>query len=387
MKGSKMGNKGNGGLSPIRHHNFCAGPAALPTAVLERARDEMLDYRGHGLSVMEMSHRSPEYVAIAEKAEADLRELLAIPANYKVLFTQGGATQQFAAVPYNLLGQGGSANFVDTGIWSRKAIAEARHLFGDVRVAASSEAAGNTAVPRPEQLELSADAAYLHYTANETIGGLAFDYIPGSEGGGPRRADGREVPLVCDMSSSILSGPLDVSRFGIIYAGAQKNIGPAGLVVVIVRDDLLDRARPDMPSLFGYKALAEAGSMVNTPATYSWYLAGLVFEWLKDDIGGLSAMEAINARKAARLYAAIDASELYSNPIAVANRSRMNVPFVLADARLDEAFLAEAEAAGLLNLQGHRSVGGMRASLYNAVPEAAVEALVEFMADFEKRRG
>ncbi|WP_282040307.1 3-phosphoserine/phosphohydroxythreonine transaminase [Halomonas alimentaria] len=377
-----MGNKGNGGLSPIRHHNFCAGPAALPTAVLERARDEMLDYRGHGLSVMEMSHRSPEYVAIAEKAEADLRELLAIPANYRVLFTQGGATQQFAAVPYNLLGQGGSANFVDTGIWSRKAIAEARHLFGDVHVAASSEAAGNTAVPRPEQLELSADAAYLHYTANETIGGLAFDYIPDVV-----RPDGREVPLVCDMSSSILSGPLDVSRFGIIYAGAQKNIGPAGLVVVIVRDDLLDRARPDMPSLFGYKALAEAGSMVNTPATYSWYLAGLVFEWLKDDIGGLSAMEAINARKAAKLYAAIDASALYSNPIAPANRSRMNVPFVLADERLDKPFLAEAEQAGLLNLKGHRSVGGMRASLYNAVPEAAVDALIDFMADFENRRG
>ncbi|MDY7117334.1 3-phosphoserine/phosphohydroxythreonine transaminase [Halomonas sp. SSL-5] len=377
-----MGNKGNGGLSPIRHHNFCAGPAALPTAVLERARDEMLDYRGHGLSVMEMSHRSPEYVAIAEKAEADLRELLAIPANYKVLFTQGGATQQFAAVPFNLLGQGGSANFVDTGIWSRKAIAEARHLFGDVHVAASSEAGGNTAVPRPEQLELSGDAGYLHYTANETIGGLAFDYTPRA-----MRPDGREVPLVCDMSSSILSGPLDVSRFGVIYAGAQKNIGPAGLVVVIVRDDLLDRARADMPSLFGYKALAEAGSMVNTPATYSWYLAGLVFEWLKDDIGGLSAMEAINARKAEKLYAAIDGSGLYSNPIATANRSRMNVPFVLADDRLDKPFLAEAEEAGLLNLKGHRSVGGMRASLYNAVPEAAVDALIDFMADFENRRG
>ncbi|WP_110070396.1 3-phosphoserine/phosphohydroxythreonine transaminase [Halomonas sp. A11-A] len=359
-----------------RHYNFCAGPAALPTAVLERARDELLDYQGRGLSVMEMSHRSDEFVAIAEKAEADLRELLAIPANYRVLFTQGGATQQFAAVPYNLLGPGGRANFVNTGIWSKKAIAEARHLFGDVHVAATSEASGHLAVPRPEEILLSNDAAYLHYTANETIGGLAFDYIPEAP-----------VPVVCDMSSSILSGPLDVSRFGVIYAGAQKNIGPAGLVVVIVRDDLLDRARADMPSLFGYRALADAGSMINTPATYSWYLAGLVFEWLKDEVGGLAAMEAINARKAARLYAAIDASELYSNPIAVANRSRMNVPFVLADARLDEAFLAEAEAAGLLNLQGHRSVGGMRASLYNAVPEAAVEALVEFMADFEKRRG
>lgn len=365
-----------------RHFNFCAGPAALPAAVLERARDEMLDYRGHGLSVMEMSHRSAEYVAIAEKAEADLRELLAIPANYRVLFTQGGATQQFAAVPYNLLGAGGTANFVDTGIWSRKAIAEARHLFGDARVAASSEASGNARVPAQEEIELSRDAAYLHYTANETIGGLAFDYIPRGV-----RPDGVEVPLVCDMSSSILSGPLDVSRFGVIYAGAQKNIGPAGLVVVIVRDDLLDRARADMPSLFGYKALAEGGSMVNTPATYSWYLAGLVFEWLKQDIGGLAAMDAINARKAGKLYAAIDASGLYSNPIAPANRSRMNVPFVLADPRLDKAFLAEAEQAGLLNLKGHRSVGGMRASLYNAVPEAAVDALIDFMADFENRKG
>lgn len=365
-----------------RHYNFCAGPAALPSAVLERARDEMLDYRGRGLSVMEMSHRSPEYVAIAERAEADLRELLAIPENYRVLFTQGGASLQFSAVPYNLLGQGGRPNFLHTGIWGKKAIAEARHLVGDVHVAASSEGNGHSAVPRQEEIILSDDAAYLHYTANETIGGLEFDYIPEA-----RRPDGTDVPLVCDMSSNILSGPLDVSRFGVIYAGAQKNIGPAGLVVVIVRDDLLDRARPDMPSLFGYRALAEAGSMVNTPATYSWYLAGLVFEWLKSDIGGLAAMDALNARKAAKLYAAIDQSALYANPITLGNRSRMNVPFVLADPSLDAAFLAEAEAAGLLNLKGHRSVGGMRASLYNAVPEAAVDALIAFMADFEKRKG
>ncbi|MFM9268683.1 3-phosphoserine/phosphohydroxythreonine transaminase [Halomonas elongata] len=369
-----------------RHFNFCAGPAALPEAVLARARDELLDYRGLGLSVMEMSHRSSDYVAIAERAERDLRELLAIPDNYRVLFTQGGATQQFAALPYNLLGAGGTANFVQTGIWGAKAIKEARHLFGHAVVAASSEANGHTAVPRQSDIELSEDAAYLHYTANETIGGLEFDYIPGGAEG-VRRRDGAEVPLACDMSSSILSRPLDVSRFGVIYAGAQKNIGPAGLVVAIVRDDLLDRARADMPSLFSYRALAEAGSMINTPATYSWYLAGLVFEWLKDDIGGLDAMEAINNRKAAKLYGAIDASELYSNPIAPGNRSRMNVPFVLADSRLDEAFLAESVEAGLLNLKGHRSVGGMRASLYNAVPEAAVDALVDFMADFEKRRG
>lgn len=365
-----------------RHYNFCAGPAALPTAVLERARDELLDYHGRGLSVMEMSHRGEDFVAIAEQAEADLRELLAIPDNYRVLFTQGGASLQFAALPYNLLGAGGRPNFLHTGIWGKKAISEARHLFGDVHVAASSEENGHSAVPRQEDILLSDDAAYLHYTANETIGGLAFDYIPEA-----RRPDGSEVPLVCDMSSSILSGPLDVSRFGVIYAGAQKNIGPAGLVVVIVRDDLLDQARDDMPTLFGYRALSDAGSMVNTPATYSWYLAGLVFDWLKGDVGGLAAMDAINRRKAARLYAAIDGSALYANPITLRNRSRMNVPFVLADPRLDRLFLDEAEAAGLLNLKGHRSVGGMRASLYNAVPEAAVEALIDFMADFENRRG
>ncbi|GED22563.1 3-phosphoserine/phosphohydroxythreonine transaminase [Halomonas halmophila] len=370
-----------------RHFNFCAGPAAMPAPVLERARQEMLDYQGRGLSVMEMSHRSRDYMAIAEQAEHDLRDLLSIPNNYRVLFTQGGATQQFAALPYNLLGQGGTANFVHTGIWGSKAVKEARHLFGEAGVAASSEPNGHTAVPRPEEIRLSPDAAYLHYTANETIGGLEFDYLLGNTRGGMARPDGVEVPVVCDMSSSILSGPLDVSRFGILYAGAQKNIGPAGLVVVIVRDDLLELARADMPSLFSYRALAEAASMINTPATYSWYLAGLVFQWLRQDVGGLDAMQAINARKASKLYAAIDASDFYSNPIAGINRSRMNVPFMLADARLDEAFLAESEQAGLLNLKGHRSVGGMRASLYNAVPEAAVDALVDFMADFERRNG
>lgn len=354
----------------------------MPTAVLDRARSEMKDYRGHGLSVMEMSHRSSEFMAIAEQAEQDLRELLEIPDNYRVLFTQGGATLQFSAVPYNLLGQGGTANFLDTGIWSRKAIDEARHLFGAAHVAASSEADDHKVLPRREDIVLSEDAAYLHYTANETIGGLEFDYIPRAV-----RPDGREVPLVCDMSSSMLSGPLDVSRFGIIYAGAQKNIGPAGLVVVIVRDDLLHQACAGMPSLLGYQALAKGGSMVNTPATYSWYLAGLVFQWLKHDVGGLEAMDAINTRKAEMLYSAIDNSALYSNPIAPQNRSRMNVPFVLADERLDSLFLQEAEAAGLLNLKGHRSVGGMRASIYNAVSEQAVDALISFMADFEQRRG
>lgn len=354
----------------------------MPTAVLDRARSEMKDYRGHGLSVMEMSHRSTDFISIAEQAEQDLRDLLEIPDNYRVLFTQGGATLQFSAVPYNLLGQGGTANFLNTGIWSRKAIDEARHLFGAAHVAASSESHGHRAVPRQEDILLSEDAAYLHYTANETIGGLAFDYIPRAV-----RPDGREVPLVCDMSSSILSGPIDVSRFGIIYAGAQKNIGPAGLVVVIVRDDLLHQACDGMPTLLGYRALAEGGSMVNTPATYSWYLAGLVFQWLRHDVGGLEAMDVINGRKAEKLYRAIDNSTLYSNPIEPQSRSRMNVPFVLADAELDRLFLQEADAAGLLNLKGHRSVGGMRASIYNAVSEQAVDALISFMADFEQRRG
>lgn len=357
-----------------RHFNFCAGPAALPTAVLERARDELLDYQGRGLSVMEMSHRSDEFVAIAETAERDLRELLAIPDNYRVLFLQGGASMQFAMLPYNLLGHGGTPNYLYTGIWGKKAIAEARHLAG-AHIAAESDP-GLTRVPRQAQIALSEDAAYLHYTSNETIGGLAFDYIPEAP-----------VPVVCDMSSNILAEPLDVSKFGVIYAGAQKNIGPAGLTLVIVRDDLLDRALPHTPSMFNYRLMAENGSMYNTPPSYAWYLAGLVFRWLKEEVGGLEAMAELNARKAAKLYGAIDASDFYSNPIAPVNRSRMNVPFVLADDALNGAFLAEAEAAGLLNLKGHRSVGGMRASLYNAVPEAAVDALVAFMADFEKRRG
>ncbi|GAA0557760.1 3-phosphoserine/phosphohydroxythreonine transaminase [Halomonas salifodinae] len=357
-----------------RHFNFCAGPAALPTAVLERARDELLDYQGRGLSVMEMSHRSEAFVAIAETAERDLRDLLAIPDNYRVLFLQGGASMQFAMLPYNLLGQGGTPNYLYTGIWGKKAIAEARHLVG-AHIAAESDQ-GLTTVPRQAEIALSEDAAYLHYTSNETIGGLAFDYVPEAP-----------VPVVCDMSSSILSEPLDVSKFGVIYAGAQKNIGPAGLTLAIVRDDLLDRALPQTPSMFNYRLMAENGSMYNTPPSYAWYLAGLVFQWLKRDVGGLEAMAEINARKAAKLYGAIDASDFYSNPIAERNRSRMNVPFVLADDALNGAFLAEAEAAGLLNLKGHRSVGGMRASLYNAVPEAAVDTLVAFMADFEKRRG
>ncbi|WP_447556475.1 3-phosphoserine/phosphohydroxythreonine transaminase [Vreelandella sp. EE22] len=365
-----------------RHYNFCAGPAALPTAVLERAQREILDYQGRGLSVMEMSHRSDEFIAIAQKAETDLRRLLSIPDNYRVLFLQGGASLQFAMLPMNLLGQGGRANFIQTGIWGKKALSEARHLGFDCHVAGSSEPNGHIEVPSMENLSISDDAAYIHYTANETIGGLEFDYTPAL-----KRLDGVNVPLVCDMSSSILSGPIDVTDFGVIYAGAQKNIGPAGLTLVIVRDDLLGRATASTPTLFDYQKLAEAESMVNTPPTYAWYLSGLVFEWLKDEVGGLEAMDALNQRKADKLYRAIDESAFYSNPIAKRNRSRMNVPFVLADDALDCVFLDEAEAAGLLNLKGHRSVGGMRASLYNAVPEAAVDALIAFMQDFEQRKG
>lgn len=358
-----------------RKFNFCAGPAALPEVVLQRARDEILDWQGRGLSVMEMSHRSDEFVSIAEQAEADLRELLKVPANYKVLFMQGGASSQFAMVPLNLGGKGGTANYLYNGIWGKKAIEEGQRYLPS-HIAASSEANGLSRVPFQSEIQLSADAAYLHYTSNETIGGLEFDYIPDVA-----------VPLVCDMSSDILSTPLDVSRFGLIYAGAQKNIGPAGLTLVIVRDDLLDQAQAQMPTMFSYKTFAENGSMYNTPPTYAWYLSGLVFDWLKNEVGGLDKMAEINRRKAQKLYATIDGNDFYSNPIEPQHRSIMNVPFRLADASLDKLFLQQAEAAGLLNLAGHRSVGGMRASIYNAVPEAAVDALIEFMTDFAKNRG
>lgn len=365
------------GMIMTRKYNFCAGPAALPESVLQRARDEMLDWQGKGLSVMEMSHRSPEFTEIAHTAEADLRELLQVPEHYKVLFMQGGASSQFAMVPLNLLGQGGTANYIHTGIWAKKAIAEGRR-YGDVHIAASAEDNGLTAVPVQDEIHLSEQAAYLHFTSNETIGGLRYAPIPEVPA---------SVPLVCDMSSDILSAPLDVSRYGVIYAGAQKNIGPAGITLAIIRDDLLDRCKPETPTMMQYKVFAENDSMYNTPPTFAWYLSGLVFKWLKDDVGGLEAMSAVNQRKSRKLYAAIDDSDFYTNPIQPAYRSIMNVPFRLADDRLDKPFLAEAEAAGLLNLKGHRSVGGMRASIYNAVPEAAVDALVSFMGDFERRHG
>ena len=358
-----------------RIFNFSAGPAALPESVLAQARDEMLDWHDSGMSIMEMSHRGKQFMSVAAEAEADLRELMAIPDNYKVLFLQGGASAQFAAIPMNILKGKGSADYINTGAWSKKAIAAAKN-YCDVNVAASSESSKFTTIPAEDTWQLSADAAYLHYTPNETIGGVEFHWVP----------DAGEVPLVADMSSTILSRPIDVSRFGLIYAGAQKNIGPAGLTLVIVREDLLGDASPLLPSVLDYKAQAEAGSMLNTPPTYGWYLAGLVFKWLKAQ-GGLKAMAEINERKAGKLYAAIDGSDFYATPVDPECRSWMNVPFTLADPELDKVFLADAEAAGLATLKGHRSVGGMRASIYNAMPEAGVDQLISMMQDFEKKHG
>ena len=356
-------------------YNFSAGPAVLPRAVLEQARDELLDWHGTGMSVMEMSHRSKEYLSIAEQAEADLRELLAIPEHYRVLFLQGGATSQFAMVPMNLLRGRQQADYVNTGAWSKKAIAEARR-FCEVNVVASSEDSNFTTIPAFDSWQLNKDAAYLHYTPNETIGGVEFHWVP----------ETGDVPLVVDMSSTILSRPIDVSRFGVIYAGAQKNIGPAGLTVVIVRDELLGETMAGTPSMYDYKLHADNGSMLNTPPTYGWYLAGLVFRQLQQQ-GGVAAMAEINRRKSQRLYAAIEQSGFYSSPVDVDCRSWMNVPFTLADDSLDAEFLVQAKAAGLLNLKGHRSVGGMRASIYNAMPEAGVAALTDFMAEFERTQG
>ena len=357
-----------------RVFNFSAGPAALPAEVLQQLRDEMLDWRGQGMSVMEMSHRGKAFVGIAEQAEADLRELLAIPARYKVLFLQGGATAQFAAIPLNLTRPDSVADYVNTGAWSKKAIAEAKR-YCKVNVAA--DAGGKYAsVPPQATWSLTPGAAYIHYTPNETIGGVEFPFGP----------DMGDVPLVADMSSTILSRPIEVSPFGVIYAGAQKNIGPAGLVVVIVREDLLGRARADVPTVFDWTAMAADGSMLNTPATYSWYVAGAVFQWIKRQ-GGLAAMERSNRAKAGTLYATIDGSGYYRNPVAPECRSWMNVPFTLPSAELDKPFLEGAKAAGLVALAGHRSVGGMRASLYNAMPIAGVEALVEYMRDFQGRHG
>lgn len=360
-----------------RVYNFSAGPAALPVEVLEQAQAEMLDWHGCGMSVMEMSHRGKDYMSIAAKAEADLRQLMAIPDNYKVLFMQGGASSQFAMVPINLLNRRDgkkrqTADYLLTGQWSKKAVAEARR-YCDVNVVADTTDSKFTTVPDEASLNFNPDAAYVHYTPNETIVGVEFPYIP----------DTGDVPLVADMSSTILSRHVDVSKFGVIYAGAQKNIGPAGLTIVIIREDLIGHADPAMPVMYDYKTFADNESMYNTPPTYSWYLAGLVFaRGLK--IGGMSAIEDVNQRKAAKLYQAIDDSDLYSNPVDVNCRSWMNVPFILANADLDAAFIEQAAAKGLATLKGHRSVGGMRASIYNAMPEEGVDALISFMQEFER---
>jgi phosphoserine aminotransferase len=358
-----------------RVYNFSPGPAALPDEVLRQAQAELLSWKGTGMSVMEVSHRGADFVALAAHSEATLRELLGIPGDYKVLFLQGGATLQFAAVPLNLGAPESEADYVVTGNWSKKAAGEARRYLR-VNIAADASDGNFTSIPDPAAWEVSSTAAYLHYTPNETIYGVEFQDVP----------EVSAAPLVVDMSSTILSRPIDVSRFGLIYAGAQKNIGPPGITVVIVREDMIGRARPETPSVIDYKLMAGSDSMSNTPPTFAWYIASLVFDWLKTQ-GGLTAIGERNRRKAAKLYEAIDRSEFYRNPVDPRYRSLMNIPFTLADAGLDGAFLKGAAAAGLANLKGHRSVGGMRASLYNAMPEAGVDALIAYMADFESRNG
>jgi len=356
----------------MRVYNFSAGPAMLPTAVLEQAQRELCDWGGSGMSVMEVSHRGRAFGEVAATAERDLRDLLGIPAHYKVLFLAGGATLQFSAIPLNLSAPGAVADYVGTGTWSCRALADARR-YREVNVAADAAAGRYTGVPPEALWHRSRNAAYLHYCVNETIGGVEFPFVPASD-----------APLVADVSSTILSRPLDVSRFGLLYAGAQKNIGPSGLTLVIVREDLLGRSRSDLPPVLDYTVQAREGSMLNTPPTFGWYLAGLVFKWLKAE-GGVAAMGARNRAKAERLYGYIDGSGYYSNPVVASCRSWLNVPFRLPRAELEAVFAAEAKESGLTNLEGHRSVGGMRASLYNAMPLAGVEALVAFMRDFAAR--
>ncbi len=354
-----------------RVFNFSAGPAMLPEEVMRQAQAEFLDWHGSGMSIMEVSHRGRQFSQVAEESEADLRELMKIPDNYKVMFLHGGATMQFSAIPLNLTRPGDTVDYFNTGAWSKKALNEAKR-YANVNIVAEH----TTEIPDPDTWQLSDNAKYVHYTPNETIGGLQFHAIP----------DVGDVPLIADMSSCILSEPIDVSRFGMIYAGAQKNIGPSGIAIVIVREDLIGQARDDCPRLLDWQVQAEAGSMDNTPATFPWYMASLVFKWLKAQ-GGLEKIAEINRRKARKLYACIDASDFYHNPVRPQDRSIMNVPFTLADSRLDKVFLAEAEQAGLTNLKGHRLVGGMRASIYNAMPEAGVDALIEFMGEFERKYG
>ena len=358
-----------------RIFNFSAGPAALPQEVLEQAREELVNWRGCGMSVMEMSHRGKEYMSIQAEAEADLRELMGIPANYKALFLQGGASSQFAMIPMNLYRGKASADYLNTGEWSKKAIKEAKK-YGAVNVVASSEDKNFSYAPTQNAWKLDPNAAYVHYTPNETIGGVEIFWTP----------ETGNVPLVADMSSNILSRPIDVSKFGLIDAGAQKNIGPAGLTIVIVREDLLGETVKGTPTMFDYKVAADNDSMYNTPPTYAIYIAGLVFKMLKAK-GGIAAMEKTNRAKAKLLYDALDASSFYSSPVAVENRSLMNIPFTLKDAALDEEFIKGAKARGMVQIKGHRSVGGMRASIYNAMPIEGVQALVDWMKEFEKLHG
>lgn len=358
-----------------RVYNFSPGPATLPEAVLRQAADEMLDWHGTGMSVMEMSHRGKEFISIHAEAEALLRELLDIPGNYKVLFMQGGAIGENAIVPMNLIGAAGKADYVVTGDWSKKSAKEAK-TYGDINIAASGESGRFTAIPAQAEWKLDPGAAYVHICSNETIGGLQFHWIP----------DTGKVPLVADMSSDILSRRIDVRKYGLIYAGAQKNMGPSGVTIVIVRDDLLGHALPITPSAFNYQLQAENDSMYNTPPTYAIYIAGLVFKHVQA-MGGMAAMEEHNRVKAKVLYDYLDHSKFFSNPVAPQDRSLMNVPFKLKDDSLDEAFLKGAQARGMIQLKGHRSVGGMRASIYNAMPIEGVRALVQYMKEFEAEHG
>ena len=357
-----------------RVFNFSAGPAALPLKVLERIREDIPDWQGTGMSVMEISHRSKEFIGLAARCETNLRTLLAVPDNYSVIWTQGGATMQMAMAPLNLAGPNSTVDYVQTGSWGKKAFSEA-HKMCNARLVADSSDKNFTYIPDESGWDRSDAAEYLHITSNETIAGVEFHFMP----------DG-DVPIVADMSSNILSRPIDISKYGVIYAGAQKNIGPAGITLAIVRDDLLEPARENLPHLMMWKSYAESDSMTNTPPTFAWYVADLIFQHMLEN-GGLDEMATINQRKSDRLYAAIDASDFYSNPVQPDCRSWMNVPFILADTSLDAKFLQEALAAGLTNLKGHRSVGGMRASIYNAVPEVAVDALIAFMAEFERNNG
>ena len=356
-------------------YNFSAGPAMMPKEVLEQVQSELLDYDGTGMSVMEMSHRGKEFLSIAQEAEADLRELLSIPSNYKVLFLQGGATSQFSAIPLNLLRGKKEADYIHTGTWSNKALQEAKK-YCDVNIASSSEQSNFSMIHPFESWDINPDAAYLHYVDNETIGGLEFPWVP----------EIGDTPLVVDMSSNILSRPIDVSRYGMIYAGAQKNIGPAGLNIVIIRDDLIGGAAESCPAMLNYDIHAEADSMYNTPPTFAWYLAGLIFKWIKKN-GGIEGIGEINQRKANKLYAKIDSTGFYTNPIDKEFRSSMNIPFTLPSSDLDDAFISQAAEKGLVTLKGHKSVGGLRASIYNAMPESGVDTLVDMMTDFEKQYG